>query len=358
MLRNPVIFFWDALPIIKLALHHSSNSKSKLVAAALTGVLLFPASALAAGPGTSAAEFLQLGFGARPIGFGEAFVPVANDVSALYYNPAGLAYPALSDPRSSAGPHEMLFSESLLVQGVSLTQLGYVTRPFGVSMTYLGLGGIEERTTESASPDSTGGASDLALGVSYARQFAGIGVGVTGKYIRESIVGYSASAYAVDIGVLRRFESRPLSLGFDLSNAGTDVRFIDQSYPLPTTASIGAAYGLTRDFPHAIVLQVDLPNNSDPDVRLGFEYRGFGPFSLRAGYRTYSSAQRAASLGTALGSTASGLTDFYGMSLGAGLRTPFGDLDFAMVPSGELGTAYRMSYSFNMGAKKGDPAKK
>ena len=324
----------------------------------MAAILLFTGPSFAAGPGTSAAEFLQMGFGARPIGFGEAFVPVANDVSALYYNPAGLAYPAFSDPKSSAGPYEILTSQSLLVQDINMTQMGFVKRPFGASLTYLSLGNIEQRTTETASPDSTGGASDMALGVSYARKFAGVGFGVTGKYIREAILNYSASAFALDVGALHHFDDRPITLGFDLSNVGTDIRFIDQSYPLPTTMSFGAAYGLTKDFPHALVVQVDLPRNASPDIRLGVEYRGFGPITLRAGYRTFSGDQRTAALGTTLGSTASGITDFYGMSLGAGLRTPFGDLDFAMVPYGELGTAYQMSYSYNFGGPKPAAAKK
>ncbi|MFI5349393.1 MAG: PorV/PorQ family protein [Elusimicrobiota bacterium] len=327
-------------------------------ATAMAAALLFAGSAFAAGPGTSAAEFLQMGFGARPIGFGEAFVPVANDVSALYYNPAGLAYPALSDPKSSAGPYELMTAQSLLVQDINMTQLGFVKRPWGVSMTYLSLGNIEQRTTETTNPDSTGGASDLSLGVSYAHKFAGVGFGVTGKFIREAILNYSATALGLDVGALKHFDEQPISLGFALSNAGTDIRFIDQSYPLPTTLSFGAAYGLTKDFPHALVAQFDMPRNGSPDLRLGAEYRGFGPIALRIGYRTYPADQRTAALGTTLGSTASGITDFYGMSLGAGLRTVFGDLDFAMVPYGELGTAYRMSYSYNFGGKKAEAAKK
>src|SRR5256885_364703 len=83
--------------------------------------------------------------------------------------------------------------------------------------------------SESANPDSTGGASDMSLGFSYARKVGGTGFGVTGKYIRETILNYSASAFGLDLGVLHRFDNRPLSLGFDLSNAGTDIRFVDQS---------------------------------------------------------------------------------------------------------------------------------
>lgn len=301
--------------------------------------------------GTSAATFLQLGFGARPIGFSEAFVPVANDVSALYYNPAGLAYPAVIDAKTS-GRYEMLGSQALLTEGVSMTQIGFVGRPFGVSLTHLSLGAIEQRTAETAAPEATVGASGTALGVSCARKLGGVGVGVTGKYIRETIANYSASAYALDLGALYRFENRPVSLGLDVANVGTQIRYIDRGYPLPMVVRFGAAYGLSRDFPHALVLQIDMPRDAGVNVRLGFEYRGFGPITLRAGYRTFSAQQRAAALGTTLGSTASGIADFYGMSLGAGLRTPYGDLDYAMVPYGELGTAHRMSYSFNFGGQK------
>ena len=301
--------------------------------------------------GTSAATFLQMGFGARPIGFGEAFVPVANDVSALYYNPAGLSYPGVADEKSSAGSYQILASQALLTQGVSMTQVGLVNRPFGVSLTHLSLGGIEQRTLETDAP-VVAGASGLALGVSYARKVGVVGVGVTGKYIRESIASYSATAFALDMGALYRFESRPVSLGLDLANMGTPIRYIDQSYPLPMIVRLGAAYGLTRDFPHALVLQLDKPYGEGVNARLDFEYRGFGPIALRAGYRTYSGTQRSAALGKSLGSTASSMADFYGMTLGAGLRTPYGDLDYALVPSDELGTAHRMSYSFNFGGKK------
>src|SRR2546426_4819186 len=41
--------------------------------------------------GTSSGSFLRIGVGARATGLGESFVAVANDPSAIYWNPAGLA---------------------------------------------------------------------------------------------------------------------------------------------------------------------------------------------------------------------------------------------------------------------------
>ena len=41
--------------------------------------------------GTTAASFLEIGIGSRAIAMGGAFVAVANDATALYWNPGGLS---------------------------------------------------------------------------------------------------------------------------------------------------------------------------------------------------------------------------------------------------------------------------
>ena len=268
----------------------------------------------AAGPGTSAATFLTLGFGARPLALGESFVALADDVSALHYNPAGLAFP------SQGAPYEMLFSHALHIQDIKMTQAGFLRRPLGVSITHLTLDGIERRTSETAQPEGHFGASDLALAVSYGRRWEGTGLGVTTKLVRQQIGEYSATAYAVDLGALRRLERWPVSLGAGLANLGTPVRFIERSAPLPLSWRVGAAYGMTRSFPHILSAQVDFPRDNSPVFRLGMEYVGFGPFALRAGYRTSSNTQKDAVMGRALGRYASGIAEFYGMLMGEGFR--------------------------------------
>ncbi|MDE2141791.1 MAG: PorV/PorQ family protein [Elusimicrobia bacterium] len=309
---------------------------------------LFPAlPSAAAGPGTSAATFLDLGFGARPIGFGEAYVAMADDVSAVHYNPAGLSLhqPAM---RSAPGPYEMLFTHTLYVQGISLDQLGLVRRPWGLSVTSLRIGGIEGRTLETDAP-SNFGASDLAVGASYGRTVGPVGLGATLKYIHETIGNASADAYAVDLGALHRFENYPVSVGADLANLGTKVRFVDQAFPLPLVLRAGVTYGQTKSFPHALSLQIDTPRDGAPFIRLGAEYQGFGPFALRVGYRTFSGGQKDAVLGKSLGSTASGFSEFYGLFLGMGLQTKLGNLDYAIMPYGELGLAHRLSLGLRFG---------
>ncbi|MCB0296475.1 MAG: UPF0164 family protein, partial [Calditrichaeota bacterium] len=41
--------------------------------------------------GTTAAQFLKIGAGARPIGMGGAYTALANDILSIYWNPAGLS---------------------------------------------------------------------------------------------------------------------------------------------------------------------------------------------------------------------------------------------------------------------------
>jgi len=316
-------------------------------------VVLLASAARAAGPGTSAATFLNLGFGARPLAMGEAFVAVADDVSTLHYNPAGLAFRPEVLPGGRAKSYELLMSHSLHIQDIRLSQLGFITRPFGFSATYLNMGGIERRTAETARPEGSFGASDLALGVSYGRKLGTYGLGGTVKLVRQTIGEYSASAYAMDLGALKRIEKYPVTFGASLTNLGTKVKFIERGYPLPMAFRVGAAYGMTPKFPHAISLQLDFPRDDSPSVRLGFEYAGFGPFALRAGYRTVSAEQKSAALGKALGSTAPGLSEFYGFFMGVGFRTKLGSMDYSILPYGELGNAHRFSMSLRFGGKDG-----
>ena len=61
--------------------------------------------------GTTAAKFLSIGIGPRAISMGSAFSSVANDASAIYWNPAGIAY---------SDQFQGFFSNTSLFAGISL----------------------------------------------------------------------------------------------------------------------------------------------------------------------------------------------------------------------------------------------
>ncbi len=133
---------------------------------------------------TTSAPFLKIGSGARALGLGGSFVAQSGDVSALYWNPAGIA--SISRPTLSGTHLEW-------IGGLSHDFVGFVT-PFsngtlGVSGIFLNSDEIE--ITTMYEQDGTGlyyDTSDMALGLTYSRfltdRFA---LGMTTRYIHQSL---------------------------------------------------------------------------------------------------------------------------------------------------------------------------
>jgi len=78
-------------------MRRAPGARAAVVAAVVAVACICPPAARAQGSlggqraGTSSATFLRIGVGARAVAMGETFVAVANDPSAIYWNPAGLA---------------------------------------------------------------------------------------------------------------------------------------------------------------------------------------------------------------------------------------------------------------------------
>src|SRR5258708_19275627 len=92
---------------------------------------------MAGGPGSTTGELLKIPLGARAIGMGEAFTALADDSSALYWNPAGL---------SLMNQKEATFMHSSLIEGIHYEHLAFVAPTdgyaLGGNLSYLGYGGI------------------------------------------------------------------------------------------------------------------------------------------------------------------------------------------------------------------------
>ena len=65
--------------------------KIKTITISILLLCLMGINSFAAGAGTTSASFLKIPIGSRAVGMGGAFVAVADDGSAIYYNPAGQA---------------------------------------------------------------------------------------------------------------------------------------------------------------------------------------------------------------------------------------------------------------------------
>lgn len=172
--------------------------------------------------GTSAANFLKIGMGARAQGMAGAYVAQANDATALYWNPSGIV---------SVADREVAFSR---IDWIADIQLNYMATVFslgdfghiGVGITYLSMG--EMKITNWEHPEGTGetfDANDLSLGLTWARHLTDrFSIGLTVKYIQEKINQSSASAYAMDIGTSYDTGFHGVKIGMALTNFGTKMR--------------------------------------------------------------------------------------------------------------------------------------
>jgi len=116
--------------------------------------------------GTTAAAFLEIGVGAQAVGMGGAYVSVANNATALHWNPAGVA--SLSEMTIDV-VHTNWIADTRFDFAGAVLPLGSVGT-LGFSLTALSMGDMKVRTVEM--PEGTGeyfSAGDLAAGISYAR---------------------------------------------------------------------------------------------------------------------------------------------------------------------------------------------
>ncbi|MBI4667995.1 MAG: PorV/PorQ family protein [Elusimicrobia bacterium] len=283
---------------------------------------------LPAQPGEGAA-FLKIGIGARPIGLGNAFTAIANDVNAIHWNPAGIAQ---LPQRELSAMHAELFADTRYDFAGVVQPL--TSGALGLSLAYLSHGSIEARDQNRQSQGSFK-ASDMATTFSYARilspKFHG---GANLKIIRSQIAQYSATTFALDIGSLYNTPIKRLKAGIALQNLGPGMKFISTVSALPLTMATGFGYQL----PQGPILALDFkyrPYSQKTNVSLGMEYPVASLLVLRAGYL--------GALGNDIKPGANKLGDFTGLGTGFGIRVMGGQFDYAFTPMGELGNSHRMS---------------
>ena len=73
--------------------------------------------------GTTAAGFLSIDVGAQAVSMGGAYVAVANDATAMYWNPAGIA---------RSNQYQALFNHSKWIADISINYMGVVIPVYGL----------------------------------------------------------------------------------------------------------------------------------------------------------------------------------------------------------------------------------
>ena len=174
--------------------------------------------------GTSVANILKVGVGARSLAMGGASVADCNDISAMYWNVGALA--AIEKNQILFHQANWLVDSKIYYLGVGFNLPSIGT--FGLSLHYFTSGEMEETTLQN--PDGTGrtfSTYDFVLGLSYSRQITNrFSVGLTVKMIEESLDREKARTVSIDMGSL--FVTNFLNnmrIGMSLSNLGGKMQF-------------------------------------------------------------------------------------------------------------------------------------
>ncbi|MDD4005521.1 MAG: PorV/PorQ family protein [Elusimicrobiaceae bacterium] len=287
-----------------------------------------------AGAGTSAVSTLKLDGAARPLALGGAFAAVADDASAMFYNPSGIA---------QLDKKQILFTHTEWLAGVRTEYLACAL-PLTEKWT-VGLGAnfgfADDVSQYDASGNKSGsfGANEGYGLVNLAYQpFKNMAFGGSGKFIRQSVSDKNAAAYAFDLGAI--FYNRLVRLGAAVQNAaGTKMKLATEEFPLPVTLRGGVT--ITPWNSLLATAEYVKPNDEDMSMRVGAEYVfGFEDGSaveipVRCGWR-------------------SGQSDGagQGFALGLGIKTKDMSFDYAFMPCGDLGNAHKMTLAFKFGSAR------
>jgi hypothetical protein len=297
--------------------------------------------------GTSSGSFLKIGVGARAVALGEAFVAVANDPSAIYWNPAGLA---------SILRHEVQFSHTKWPGDIDYESLVYVlpSRRLGGSIAVqVGMLTTELDETDEYHPFGTGTTftySDFVVGVAYGRRWTDkllVGGGV--KYVREDlgsqVGGPITSATLVDLGSIYYLGYGSVRIATSLSNFGPELT-PGSAYVSPYTGETrnydgfdppiqfryGLAFEAIETARQRLTVSTEIAQPADNSQRLkaGLEWAWQGRVALRSGYNFNADVMR--------------------FSAGLGILAPLslarGSFDYAYTDGGPLGSVNRLSLGF------------
>jgi hypothetical protein len=238
--------------------------------------------------GGQAGAYLRLGAGVRALGMGGAFVAVVNDVTANYWNPAGLG--RIAEPQLVG-----MYSLLALDRRYNYVAAAYPFRAAGA----ISLGWVNYSVTKVEARDANGVLTgDFANGenaflISYGKMLSShLALGATVKLLNHELAGRSASGVGYDLGV--SFRPREfLALGASVQNLQTRIYWNDraktketfpqlkrlgiQARPLPFV-NLGVDYEIVArqngkwhaggefDFGHKLVLRA---GNSGGDLAFG-----------------------------------------------------------------------------------------
>lgn len=285
-------------------------------------------------PGTAGAPFLKIGVGTKAVAMGEAFSALADDITAVYWNPAGLIQ--ISKPEIST-----MYNDWFEGVGHGFLGFGFPTsqkRAIGLSVIHLGIGKIPGYADGEVGsvPVSTGNfsARDTAFAFTYATVLTdSISFGLNIKGITQKIENEEASSFGIDLGQLYQSPIEGLILSTVVQNVGSRVKYSIEGDKLPLTLKFGSAYRV-KEQPLTLTCDLTKPIDNNWKLNLGLEVWFKNLIALRGGFNS----QVFKDLGT-------------GITCGFGTTIKHYQIDYAFVPYDELGNTHRISITFRFDVK-------
>ncbi|MDD5688258.1 MAG: PorV/PorQ family protein [Elusimicrobia bacterium] len=294
----------------------------------------------ATGPWTNGASILRQGIGARPLGMGEAFVGLADDINTLQFNPAGLSNISNKESGATYSKELVDMSYSNIAYAQPLGEKGYI----GGSFLLFQGGDIEINWWDSVNgvrTETRNAEQDYVLTLGYAQDFMSEGelsAGANLKYVSSKLAEEStASSIAVDLGGLYRLLDNKLSLGLSILNIGTALKYKggissgSEDDPLPLGIRVGGAYVFISEDMKKLtgVLDINKYSNTDMQLNLGLECWLKEMIALRTGYE----------IGYDLASITAGL----------GFKVKNCQLDYGFSPMSKINAIHKVSFILRFG---------
>ncbi len=248
--------------------------------------------------GTAAAQFLKIGVGGRATAMGDAFIAVADDATALFWNPAGIV---------QFKDNQLTLSHIDWLVDIEHEFIGYVhklnsSNSIGIQFTSLHMNDMP--VTTEFQQRGTGEFftfSDMLFGVTYASRLTDkFSFGATLKYFDETLDVLSMSGILIDFGTYykigigsARFAVVVTNFGGQLTPSGSikrdDGELITdfQSFNPPTLFRIAYAQEIYENENSKLTTSIQLshPNDNSENLNIGLEYWWNKQIALRGGYK-------------------------------------------------------------------------
>ncbi|MFA5162611.1 MAG: PorV/PorQ family protein [Elusimicrobiales bacterium] len=314
-------------------------------------------------PGTTSVYMLKNDIGGRAIAMGGAMTALSDDIFGMRYNPAGIA--VLDIPQFSAMTSGGVMDTGMNLAGAVLPITAFgIERPgeAGISVISSSNGGMDWYSTDIAgnaavkgTPISAGGDTVVSLGYSerlkpsdlsfsigkrkfrsVAERYMGAAVKLVHSRLPDTMGGsVSGNAYALDAGWLAHLTDWNMSVGFSLLNLGTNMTYISEANPLPSTLRAGAAYTYERSSEarmSGFTASLDISHyikEQQAHLLAGLEVPFEKVVIFRVGYRFFD--------------------DTGGITFGGGIRHKRISCDIGLAFNELLGNAYQLSATYRLG---------